>query len=96
MEKLKEYTPLINKSNAPMPVEDPEVGPWRCTCLCEDDMQSDILEVHRSHTKRCVTFRIGKFVCGDIQLGECMIMDRKKATCVRDRLNALLEALPED
>ena len=94
----KKYFPLENRmSGAKRPAEDPEIGPWYC--VSEEEMREEgfdygeFLEVHQSDRGDGVVFRVSDFNAGRIDLGQCVILNRKNVTAVRDRLNALLEAL---
>ena len=93
----KVYYPLNNRLDTERPKEDPEIGPWNCVTIEDDDMFTDFLEIHRSEGRRgvCIVFRVSKFLAGEIRLGPCVILDREKATQVRDRLSALLGTLQE-
>ncbi len=98
---MKPYYPHENRYNTEKPPQQMDTGPWHCMCIEDDDYHSDFLEVHLSATGRGVVFRVSLFQGsygeedGDIRLGSCAIMDREKATAVRDRLNEILAALPE-
>ncbi len=86
---MRRYVPLENGINVELPKEDLEVGPWYCATEFHD-----FLEVHQSDRGDGIVVRVSWFTSRDLRLGRCVILDRQKATQVRDRLNELLDWLP--
>ena len=94
---MERYFPLENISLAvDKPVENLTIGPWYCITSDEDTVRYELLEMHLSYPETGVVFRVTQYRDGDIKLGSCVILDRAKATVLRDRLNALIENLKEE
>jgi len=102
------YQPLSHVcSDAPMPEEDPEIGPWYCVesrrrqSEGEDlSEHAEFVEVHQSFRGDGIVIRNSEFSThvrwgGVITLGKCSILNKKQAIQVRDRLTALINALEE-
>ncbi len=91
MSQPRRYVPLENGIDVELPKEDLQVGPWYCATRFDD-----FLEVHQSDRLDGVVVRVSWFASREIRLGRCVILDRQKATQVRDRLNELINLLPEE
>ena len=100
----RRYFPHENRFDLEEPIEeDLEIGPWKCVVFERDDDWQlwhgpffNFLEVHTSQKGDCIVFRVSEFDQDKVKLGSCTLLDRKKATKLRDRLNELLDALPQE
>ena len=88
-----DYHPLSNSFNTEMPEFNAAVGPWRCRSN-DVDFDAEFLEVHESHHRDGIVVRVSTFHSGRISLGECVVLGRASAVQVRDRLNDLIDRLP--
>lgn len=96
---MERYFPLENKFlSADKPKENLIIGPWYCITndYEEQNFRYELLEMHLSDRGTGVVFRVTNYCAGDISLGSCVILDRAKATVLRDRLNELIENLKEE
>jgi len=102
MTEPRRYFPQSNRFNVERPLEeDLEVGPWKC-CVDEEKDGLGVIpffhffEMHPSERGTCIVLRISEFNQDQIKLGGCVMLDRKKAIALRNRLDDLIGVLPEE